>query len=149
MAPDSPARCSLVVESNPSLVEEVYEQIHKKLQEYHYTENDIFAVHLAVEEGFSNAVRHGNKMDPSKTVKVEYSVTPDRVEVSITDQGEGFDPGQIPDPRLGDNLYRCDGRGLLLIHSYMDVIEYKDSGRCLYMAKSRRKPPMDSPAGKG
>jgi serine/threonine-protein kinase RsbW len=147
MAPDLPARCSLIVKSNPSLFEGVYQQVLEKLQENHYPEDDIFAVHLAFEEGFINAIKHGNKMDPSKTVKVEYSVTPEKVELFITDEGDGFDPGQIPDPRLGDNLYRPDGRGLLLIHAYMDVIEYKDSGRCLYMARLRKRPMMDSAAG--
>lgn len=147
MAPDSPARCSLIVKSNPSLFEDVYQQILTKLQEHNYPEDDIFAIHLAFEEGFINAVKHGNQMDPSKTVKIEYAVTPDRVELLITDEGDGFEPGQIPDPRVGDNLYRPDGRGLLLIHAYMDVIEYKDAGRCLYMVRLRQRPAMDSAAG--
>jgi len=135
MASDAPTRCSITVQSTPAALEELYGRILEKLKENDFSDDDIFGVHLAFEEGFINAVKHGNKMDDSKTVKVEYVISPDKVEISITDQGKGFALDSVPDPRVGDNLYRPDGRGLLLIGVYMDEMEYRAPGNCLYMAK--------------
>jgi serine/threonine-protein kinase RsbW len=137
MTSDAPARCSITVQSTPSVLEDLYKQILNKLKENDYSDDDIFGVHLALEEGFINAVKHGNKMDESKTVKVDYVISPEKVEISITDQGQGFVPDKVPDPRIGDNLYRPDGRGLLLIGAYMDTMEYRPPGNCLFMAKYR------------
>jgi len=77
-------------------------------------------------------------MDAGKTVTIEYSVSAEKVEVSITDEGEGFDPSQVPDPRLGENIYKTSGRGLLLIRSYMDLAEYNERGNSLHMVKYRK-----------
>jgi serine/threonine-protein kinase RsbW len=135
MASDAPTRCSITVQSTPGVLDDLYGQILEKLREYGFSEDDIFGVHLAFEEGFINAVKHGNKMDGTKTVKVEYSISPEKIEICITDQGKGFSVDSVPDPRVGDNLYRPDGRGLLLIDAYMDTVEYLPPGNCLHMAK--------------
>jgi len=135
MTSDTPARCSFTVKSTASVLGDLYAQILEKLVEKEYSDDDIFGVHMAFEEGFINAIKHGNKMDESKTVKVEYSISCEKVEISIADQGEGFVPDAVPDPRVGDNLFRPDGRGLLLIGAYMDTIEYRDAGSCLFMTK--------------
>lgn len=137
MTSDAPKRCSITVQSTPAVVDDLYGQILEKLKENDFSADDIFGVHLAFEEAFINAVKHGNKMDDTKTVKVEYSISREKVEICITDQGEGFSVDSVPDPRVGDNLYRPDGRGLLLIGEYMDTIEYRGPGNCLYMAKYR------------
>ena len=140
MAPKTPASCSIVLESKPSALDGICQQILTDLKAFSFSEDDVFGVHLAFEEAFLNAVKHGNKMDPTKTVKVEYTIDRGKVEIAITDEGEGFDPSAIPDPRVGDNLYRPDGRGLLLIGAYMDVMEYNDSGNRVFMAKYSPKP---------
>jgi serine/threonine-protein kinase RsbW len=137
MTSDTPARCSITVQSTPSVLDGLYKQILAKLKANDYSDDDIFGVHLALEEGFINAVKHGNKMDEAKTVNVEYAVSNEKVEICITDEGEGFSLDHVPDPRVGDNLYRPDGRGLLLIGAYMDTVEYRGSGNCLFMVKYR------------
>lgn len=137
MASDAPTRCSITVQSTPTALDALYRQILEKLQENEYSEDDIFGVHLAFEEAFINAVKHGNKMDESKTVKVDYSISQEKVEITVTDQGNGFSIDAVPDPRVGENLYRPDGRGLLLIGAYMDTMEYRGPGNCLHMVKFR------------
>ena len=72
MASEAPINCSLVVESKSSAVVEVCKQILAKLKENNFDEDDIFAVHLTLEEAFLNAVKHGNKMDPTKKVKIDW-----------------------------------------------------------------------------
>ncbi|MHC4394439.1 MAG: ATP-binding protein [Planctomycetota bacterium] len=130
---------SMVVESTPSAIFEVWESILSKLQANNFSQEDIFAVHLALEESFTNATKHGNKMDPAKKVKVDYSVSLDKMEVSMVDEGQGFDPKAVPDPRYGENLYKTEGRGLLLMRAYMDVVEFNEQGNRVYMVRYKEK----------
>jgi serine/threonine-protein kinase RsbW len=130
----------MVVGSESSGVSSVYSEILPQLKANRFSEENIFAVHLALEEAFTNAVRHGNKMDASREVKIAYSVGRDRVEVSVTDDGEGFDPESVPDPRYGDNLYKPEGRGLFLMRSYMDKVVFNERGNSVRMVKYQGKP---------
>ena len=139
MALNMPISRSVVVSSTPATVVDVFRQIVPALQANNFTEDDIFAVHLAVEEAFINAVKHGNRMEPSKAVKIDYSIESDKVEICMTDEGEGFDPEVIPDPRYGDNLYKPAGRGMLLMRSFMDVVEYSKQGNSVRMIRYREK----------
>lgn len=139
MAVNLPISRSLVVSSTPSAVIDVYRQILPGLQAGNFSEDDIFAVHLALEEAFINAVKHGNKMEPSKVVKIDYSIEQDKIEICMTDEGPGFDPEVIPDPRYGDNLYKPAGRGMLLMRSFMDVVEYSKLGNSVRMIRYREK----------
>lgn len=140
MVSRTPINVSIVVKSRASAVVEVCEQVLSKLEPYGFDKDDIFAVHLALEEAFLNAVKHGNKMDSSKDVKIEYSVDFDKVEISLTDEGDGFEPASVADPRYGEDLYKPGGRGLLLMNSYMDVVKFNERGNSLYMVRYKEKP---------
>ena len=130
-----PTSGSIVLESKPSAIEGFCRHILAELESNNFSRDDAFAVHLALEEAFINAVRHGNKMDPDKEIKIDYSVGPDKVEVTMTDEGNGFNPDAIPDPRCGENLYKADGRGLFLIRSYIDLVEFNKRGNRVHMVK--------------
>jgi serine/threonine-protein kinase RsbW len=140
MASEVPIRSSVILESKPSGLREPCERLLAVLEGEGYTQDDIFAVHLAMEEAFLNAVKHGNKMDPTKKVMLEYLVDDEKVEVWLKDEGKGFDPRSIPDPRTGENLYRPEGRGLLLMITYMDVVEYNEQGNGLRMVRYKKRP---------
>ncbi len=133
---------SIVVESIPSALTNVCRQILSKLDDYGYSKEDTFAVHLALEEAFSNAITHGNKMDPAKQIKINYYIDPDKIEISVEDQGGGFEPEAIPDPRFGKKLFEPDGRGLLLIQAYMDIVEFSEQGNVVHMVRYKEKPPF-------
>ncbi len=137
-----PISRSMVVESRPSAIDGVYRRILTELEANNFGEDDIFAVHLALAEAFVNAVKHGNKMDPEKKVKIEYSVVLDKVEISMADDGSGFDPKAVPDPRYGENLYKANGRGLFLMRSYMDVVEFNERGNRVRMVRYLKKREM-------
>lgn len=129
-----------MVESKPVVLGQLCRQLLSALETRDFSADDIFAVHLAFEEAFLNAVKHGNRMDATKKVTVDYSVDQEKVEIRVRDEGEGFDPGRIPDPRIGENLYRPEGRGLLLIRSYMHVVEYNERGNSLRMVRYKGRP---------
>jgi len=112
-------------------------RIEAALQASHYSESDIFAIKLAVEEALVNAIKHGNQMDPDKRVRVSYRITPDRFDVRIADEGPGFDPTDVPDPTLDEFVERPCGRGLLLIRGFMTDVQYHGRGNEVTMTKVR------------
>lgn len=115
----------------------VQEQIEEALRAGGYTEHDVFAIKLALEEALVNAIKHGNQMDPDKRVFVVYSVTPERFDIRITDEGSGFNPEDVPDPTAIENLERPCGRGLLLMRGFMTDVQYHGRGNVVTMAKVR------------
>ena len=127
----------ITIKSQAEQVNEVCQQILDELQKKDYSSDDIFGVHLALEEALVNAVKHGNNNDPAKKVVIEYSVTNQKLEVNITDEGTGFKPCSIPDPRCCDNVYKFGGRGLLLMREFMDFVEYNKEGNTVHMVRLR------------
>ncbi len=97
---------------------------------------------VAIRESVTNAVRHGNKMDPSKRVVVRFEHQKARFEVSVEDEGEGFDPSTLPDPLAEENLLRTNGRGIFFMKSFMDEVDYRfppDRGTQVRMVKKLTK----------
>jgi serine/threonine-protein kinase RsbW len=89
-----------------------------------YPEEDRFAARLALDEAISNALKHGNGGDPAKRVRLRYHVDAQRVLAEVEDQGAGFDPAQLPDPRAAENLDRPGGRGVLLMRRYTTWLRF-------------------------
>jgi serine/threonine-protein kinase RsbW len=92
-------------------------------------------LYVALDEAFVNAVRHGNKNDPTKLVRVGAELSPTEACFTIEDEGEGFDVQTIPDPRDPANLFKSSGRGVLLIYNIMDEVEYNAQGNRVKMVK--------------
>lgn len=113
-------------------------KILKHAAEQGFNEDAAFGIHLALEEAFTNAIKHGNQSNPDKKIDVEFLITPEKLDISITDEGQGFYPDDVPDPRCNHNLYKSSGRGVLLIKAYMDIVEYNDRGNCVHMVKYRQ-----------
>jgi serine/threonine-protein kinase RsbW len=90
---------------------------------------------IALDEAFVNAVKHGNKSDPSKLVKITAELSSKEAAFTVEDEGEGFDIREIPDPCDPTNLFRTSGRGVLLIYNIMDEVEYNAQGNRVKMIK--------------
>ena len=127
----------LTIPSDLSEARRVQDLIEEALQASAYTEHDIFAIKLALEEALVNAIKHGNQMDPDKRVFVVYRVTAERFDIRITDEGAGFNPADVPDPTDPANLERPCGRGLLLMRGFMTEVEYHGKGNVVSMSKVR------------
>ncbi len=125
--------CSLLSEAKP-VVEQILEQVHG----CGWSERELFAIHLALEEALTNALKHGNQWDPQKRVTVRWQVTHERFWIQISDEGRGFDPETVPDPTLDENLEQPSGRGLMLMRSYMDVVSFNREGNSVAMVKFRK-----------
>jgi serine/threonine-protein kinase RsbW len=77
-------------------------------------------VGMAVREAMVNAVVHGNRYNLKKKVHLLVQRGSAGILIRITDEGEGFDLTDIPDPLAEENLLRQSGRGLLLIQAFVD-----------------------------
>ena len=105
-----------------------------------YMEQDAFHVRLILEEAFVNAIKHGNQHDLHKRVSVEYEVTSRRVLARVTDEGEGFDPAQVPDPTLPENVEKPTGRGLMLMRQFSTWVRFNRQGNQVILCKYRSQP---------
>ncbi len=102
-----------------------------------YDRDDCFAIRLAMEEALINAIKHGNKFDRSRKIRVSTDIDTQRVVITIEDQGDGFDPASVPDPTIDENLEKPCGRGIMLMKAYMDEVIYNDKGNEVRMIKHR------------
>ena len=125
----------VVIPSDPALARAVQDRIEQLLQDRRLNERDLFGIKLALEEAIVNAMKHGNQMDRSKTVRITYRIEDERFEIVVTDEGPGFDPEDVPDPTAFENLERPCGRGLLLMRHYMTDIHYNARGNSVTMSK--------------
>jgi len=90
-----------------------------------FEDEDVMRISMAVREGTINAVLHGNAYDPAKKVGLRFERTHDDLVITITDQGPGLDPKNIPDPLAPENLLKTSGRGIFLIRSFMDDVQFR------------------------
>lgn len=98
---------------------------------------------IALDEAFVNAVKHGNKSDPTKLVRITAELSPREASFTVEDEGEGFNIREIPDPCDPANLFKSSGRGVLLIYNIMDEVEYNAQGNRVKMVK-RPETPVDT-----
>lgn len=88
----------------------------------------------AVREAVTNGMRHGNRMDPRKRLRIEIETRDGAaggpaVAVAIEDEGEGFDTTEVPDPLLEDNLLKDSGRGIFFMRQFMDGVTWTRTER--------------------
>lgn len=126
-------------------------------------ESDRLRIGVALQEALTNASYHGNfELDSSlreedhrayyelavqraamppwsnRRIYVTGRFTSDQAEFCIRDDGPGFDPSCLPDPTDPANLERSCGRGLLLIHSFMDEVQHNSVGNEVKLVKRRK-----------
>jgi len=111
--------------------------ILKEMDEYGYPDESIRKMKIALTELLANAIYHGNKKDHGKKVTIGHIVHKDSAQVSIMDEGAGFDISSIPDPTLPENLERDCGRGLFIVRSYIDKLEFSEKGNRVTIWKYR------------
>jgi len=90
-----------------------------------------------INEVVVNAVKHGNQFDEGKEVFLDIDVCDQRVDIRVEDEGMGFNPDRVPDPRTEQNIQREHGRGLFLIQSLADEVNFEQQGRRVCVAIHR------------
>lgn len=105
---------------------------------------------LAVREAVANGVLHGNRLEEERRVDVALELLDDEVEITVTDEGCGFDPASVPDPLAAENLLKPSGRGIFLMRTLMDDVAFSfngASGRGTVVTLRKRLKPEEPPAG--
>ena len=115
---------TLEIESNPNNLITVEEFVNYFAKDIGIPETRMNGLMLSVTEATTNAIKHANKSDESKLVKINVNVEGRKVIISVKDEGIGFDPQKIPDPTEPENLLKDSGRGVYLMRFYMDDLKY-------------------------
>lgn len=99
-----------------------------------------FGIDMAVREAVTNAVLHGNRQDESKLVVVQFKSSASAIEITVRDEGSGFNPESVPDPTDPRNLLKTSGRGILFMRTFMDEVEWShhpEGGTVVRMMKKK------------
>jgi len=96
-----------------------------------------FRFRVALGEALTNAIASGNRLDRTKRVGVRVEVFAQHLRSSVSDEGPGFDPALVPDPRRPEAVREPRGRGLLLIREHVDRVEFNEKGNVIWMILSR------------
>jgi serine/threonine-protein kinase RsbW len=99
-----------------------------------------FGIDMAVREAVTNAVLHGNRQDESKVVELRFKNSATALEITVRDEGSGFNPDSVPDPTDPRNLLKTSGRGILFMRTFMDEVEWSrhpDGGTVVRMIKKK------------
>jgi len=89
---------------------------------------------ISTVEAVNNAIVHGNKGDIRKMVTVNFTADGNTFDVTVTDQGEGFKYNSLPDPTDPSNIENLHGRGVFIMRSLADTIEYNEPGNEVKMS---------------
>jgi len=111
-------------ESDPKKIGKVEEFLLKVNRSARLDDGTFYRLLVATTEAVNNAMIHGNKRDPSKQVKVECTTIPTSIVVRVRDHGAGFDLNSLPNPIEEENLLRESGRGIFLILSMVDRVDF-------------------------
>lgn len=115
-------------------VREILKHAHGSALERHRPE-----IEIALREALANAVLHGNRSEAEKKVLVRAYCDPKQgIVIAVRDEGEGFDPANVPDPRDDDRLELTHGRGIFLMRELMDHVEHRRGGREVVLFKKFR-----------
>jgi len=123
----------LVLDSNPNNIAEVEPYIHLVFKELNLDESLFGNMLIALTEAVSNAIIHGNKCDESKKVNINTFAHSYKVCLRIEDEGNGFDPNNLPDPTAPENLLTLGGRGVFLMQHLADEVNFSENGRVVQL----------------
>jgi len=123
----------LKVESKTSSLRLVENAIDEMTGNIGINQDNYGKILVATLEAVNNAIKHGNKEIEDKLVDIVIEFDENELRITVTDQGNGFDPARIPDPTLPANIEALSGRGVFLMTKLSDVITFNDKGNSVTM----------------
>jgi serine/threonine-protein kinase RsbW len=125
VVPPDAVKVERVFDSTLESVDEAEAMILDVAVKNGFHEDEQHHISMAVRECLVNAVVHGNRYNANKKVRVEVDGSPERLRIAVTDEGEGFELTDLPDPLAEENLLRHSGRGIFLIRAFMDEVSMR------------------------
>ncbi|MDX1910922.1 MAG: ATP-binding protein [Saprospiraceae bacterium] len=124
---------NLTFPSDPQNVSKVEPFVHDVATRYNLSPDTHGNILVSLTEAVTNAVLHGNGGDCRKSVSISLSHKQNALAIRVTDEGQGFDPNQVPDPTCEDRIECCGGRGLYLMRHLSDECRFERGGRTVEM----------------
>lgn len=121
----------LIISSKESELQRVEEFIKEVFSFYSFPFTCFNKVLLCISEAIINAIAHGNKRDSNKKVELSVDCRTHLISITITDQGEGFDYNNLPDPTSSENLMKESGRGIHIIKNIAKTCSFNNKGNSL------------------
>lgn len=121
----------------PSIIENIriIESFIDNAKERFELDDDIYGnIMIAVTESVSNAIKHGNRGDKSKSVLLSLTIKDDVIKFVIEDEGKGFDYNLLPDPTAPENLEKTGGRGIFLMKNLADEVTFQNNGKVVELS---------------
>ncbi len=129
-------RVRIVVPGRLEAISPAVERVMAEARAMECSKGKEFEIETALREALANAIRHGCAHDATKSVEVCVACEESKgMLIIVRDPGPGFDPGAIPSPTLGQNVYRHHGRGIYLINQLMDEVSFENGGTEIRMRK--------------
>lgn len=125
---------SLSIDSRPENISQIERFVEEICDYYNINDTYFGNILIALTEAFNNALVHGNQNDPSRKIHLVFESRPKGLCFTVTDEGSGYDPADVPDPLdIEQENSGEKGRGLFLIHSLSDKVELREGGRSVEM----------------
>ena len=134
--PDLVFSFQMTIESHCDGLWEAAESIMRTVRTLPCVQGELHGLRMALVEALTNAVLHGNREDPAKTVDIFAGCDGHaQLLIALTDQGDGFDPNALPDPAAAENLCESHGRGVFLMKRLVDEVKFNLGGRQVVLRK--------------
>jgi serine/threonine-protein kinase RsbW len=111
--------------SELSTVEAIETKAEEFARKAGFDEDTACQIAMITREAAANAVLHGNRKDPNKSVRAKFSLTSEALTIQVADEGSGFDPSAVPDPLSPEGLLKPSGRGIFLMRAIMDEVNFR------------------------
>ena len=123
----------LILKSDPQKINEVESFVKQFARDLEINENIFPNILISVTEAVNNAIIHGNQRNINKEVKIYLEESETTLTIIVSDQGSGFNPSNVSDPTLEENIDKLGGRGVFLIQQLCDKVFFKNNGRTVEM----------------
>lgn len=120
---------NLTLYSHPKNIAEVEPYISQIIDKYEINQDLFGNMLITLTEAVSNAIIHGNSAKSDKRVFVTSDCSSKRIQFSVRDEGNGFNPSSLPDPTAPDNILNPGGRGVFLMRQLSDSVKFEEDGR--------------------
>lgn len=130
----------VVIASQFEMIDLVQSVLDDLTELVEFDEETVHWMGMAVREALNNAIKHGNKLDREKHVRVTFDLLPETLEIKVLDEGDGFDAKSLPDPTEPANLLKPSGRGIFYMRKFMDRVDFKmvkGKGTEVHLVKNR------------
>ena len=114
----------LILQSDPQEVIKVESYLEKISKLLHLDEGQFNKLLVATTEAVNNGIIHGNRRNLKKKVTLVCEFLNGILIITVEDEGAGINPAELPDPLAEENLLRENGRGIFLMRSLMNEVEF-------------------------